>query len=310
MDKVEVTEDMRNRILQNIAKEFSEDNNTDEVPSENKVETPIDFSKRAEKRKKSVYFFTRYIGVAAAAVVILIGAAAVFDNNDAISTGTSAFTQTAQELTHEAAADLHVKETEFIKNSWVKYESVEKIAQATGIDYTEIQYLSSVSSEVDYYLDNGTDATIVYDVSGNSITVTQKKAADAGSTVETETVAGGAESAKSESVAGDAKAETDAAVENAVEAEKTAGNAKAEAVAGSAGKAESEATTGLLGNVMSEKPATDTITVGDVEVKVSGTDDGYNRAFWTVDGIEYSLDSAENIDLDEMTELMSNILSF
>ncbi len=58
MDKIEVTEEMRSRILQNIANEFSEDNNTDEDTLENKVETPIEFSKRAENRKKSVYSFT------------------------------------------------------------------------------------------------------------------------------------------------------------------------------------------------------------------------------------------------------------
>ena len=299
MDKIEVTEEMRSRILQNIANEFSEDNNTDEDTLENKVETPIEFSKRAENRKKSVYSFTRYIGVAAAAVVLLIGANAVFDKNETIGKSTGSFSQTAQELTHEAAADLHNKEAEFIKNSWVKYESVEKMAEATGTDFTEIEYLSSVSSEVDYYLDNGTDATIVYDVSGNAITVTQKKSVgeDAGTATGQEP---GGNVAEAETVSGTAgeTAKPNIAIEAAPQ------TSEPQSIAGSA-----QADSGSKKNG-SDRAVVDTITAGDTEVTVSGTEDGYNRAFWTVDGIDYSLDSAEKINLDEMTELMNNILAF
>ncbi|WP_143003249.1 hypothetical protein [Butyrivibrio sp. INlla14] len=300
MDKIEVTEEMRSRILQNIANEFSEDNTTDEDTLENKVETPIEFSKRAENRKKSVYSFTRYIGVAAAAVVLFIGAAAVFDKSETIGKQTgSSLSEKAQELTHEAAADLHNKESEFIKNSWVKYESVEKMAEATGTDFTEIEYLSSVSSEVDYYLDNGTDATIVYDVSGNAITITQKKSVgeDAG-TAETQAPDGNV--AESEAVSGTAKetSKPNIAIEAAPQ------TSEPQSIAGSA-QAESDSK-----KDGSDRAVVDTITAGNVEIKVSGTEDGYNRAFWTVDGIDYSLDSAEKINLDEMTELMNNILAF
>ena len=300
MDKIEVTEEMRSRILQNIANEFSEDNNTDEDTLENKVETPIEFSKRAENRKKSVYSFTRYIGVAAAAVVLFIGAATVFDKSETTGKQTgNSLSEKAQELTHEAAADLHNKEAEYIKNSWVKYESVEKMAEATGTDFTEIEYLSSVSSEVDYYLDNGTDATIVYDVSGNSITVTQKKSVgeDAGTATgqepggnaeEAETVSGTAEETSKANIAIEAAPQTS-------EPQSIAGSAQAESDSKKNG---------------SDRVVVDTITVGNTEDTVSGTEDGYNRAFWTVDGIDYSLDSAEKINLDEMTELMNNILAF
>ena len=235
MNKIEVTEEMRSRILQNIANEFSENNNvTESSPVETPVETPIDFGKRAKDRKKSVYSFTRYIGVAAAAVVLVIGAAAVFDNQQsATAPAANSFAETAHEFTHSAAADLHM-ESEFIKNSWVKYESVEKMAKATGEGFSEIQYLNDISSDVDYYLDGGNVATIVYDVSGNSITVTQKEATE----------------------------------------EVTEGD----------------------------------ITVNDVVVKLDGTEDGYNSATWTVDGIEYNLSSVEKLNIDEMTELMQNVL--
>lgn len=273
MDKIEVTEEMRSRILQNIANEFSEDNNTEEAPLEDAVETPIDFGERAAKRKKAVYSFTRYIGVAAAAVVLFIGATAVLDKSKSESTS---FSDTAHELTHDATADLHNKEAEFIKNSWVKYESVEKMAQATGVEFKEIEYLNSVSSDVDYYLDNGTDATIVYDVSGNSITLVQKQ--------EMNVVA-------------------EAAEEPAASEETNVFDAKA-------GNAEKNSDRTEASRIETSKTVTETITVGDVNVQIKGTDEGFNKATWTVDGIEYSLDSAEKLDLDGMTDLIKNILAF
>lgn len=266
MDKIEVTEEMRNRILQNIANEFSEsDNATEELSVEKtaeSVETPIEFADRAKNRKKSVYSFTRYIGVAAAAVVLLIGASAVFDKNQ-VATESSTFTETANEFTQEAAADLH-KESEFIKNSWVKYESVEKMAEATGADFREIGYLNDISSDTDYYLDGGSVATIVYDVSGNAITVTEKQ----------ETVAKVEES------------------DMISQAEVTSFNASEDA-----GKTSD-----------SPKSINQKITVGGVTVTVNGTEDGFGRASWVTDGIEYTLDSADKLSLDEMTELLENVL--
>ena len=279
MNKIEVTEEMRSRILQNIANEFSEDNQTTgETPAETKVETPIDFAKRAQDRKKSVYSFTRYIGVAAAAVVLLIGASAVFDNGKSESSPVSNFTETAHEYTQGAAADLH-KESEFIKNSWVKYESVEKMAQATGSAFTEIEYLNGISSDTDYYLDGGDTATIVYDVSGNAITITQRQEVE----MESQT--------------------TEAAVN--------------EAPAVTADMAEPSGTSSKLGISKGSKDTSksdapvkvsETITVNGVDGKLEGTEDGFNKSTWTVDGIDYSMDSAEKLSLDDMEELMKNIL--
>ena len=276
MNKIEVTEEMRNRILQNIANEFSEDNSvTDKTVIETPVtpvETPVDFGERAKSRKKSVYSFTRYIGVAAAAVVLLIGASAVLDNEQIVSKPAGSLTETAQEITQGAAADLH-QESEFIKNSWVKYESVEKMAQATGADFAEIDYLNSISSEVDYYLDGGSVATIVYDVSGNAITVTQEQ-------VEKEAVM--------------AEAEDPESVHISNSSEFGEKNSKADGAEKSDNKA--------------PKKVSETLTVNGVDVRIEGTEEGFNKAFWTVDGIDYSMDSADKISLDDMRELMNNIV--
>lgn len=277
MNKIEVTEEMRNRILQNIANEFSEDNSvTDKTAMETPVapvETPVDFGERAKSRKKSVYSFTRYIGVAAAAVVLLIGASAVLDNEQIVSKPAGSLTETAQEITQGAAADLH-QESEFIKNSWVKYESVEKMAQATGADFAEIDYLNGISSEVDYYLDGGSVATIVYDVSGNAITVTQKQ-------VEKEAV-----------VTEEAEAPESVHIINSSEfGEK---NSKADGAEKSDNKAPTK--------------VSETLAVNGVEVRIEGTEEGFNKASWTVDGIDYSMDSADKISLDDMKELMNNII--
>ena len=275
MNKIEVTEEMRNRILQNIANEFSEDNSvTDTATVETPVapvETPIDFGERAKNRKKSVYSFTRYIGVAAAAVVLLIGASAVLDNEQITSKPAGSLTETAHEITQGAAADLH-QESEFIKNSWVKYESVEKMAQATGTDFAEIDYLNDISSDVDYYLDGGNVATIVYDVSGNAITVTQKQTANEVAVVE------------------EAEAPTESVhiIDSSAFSEK---NSKSD------GKSDSK----------SDK-VSETVTVNGVDVRLEGTEEGFNKASWTVNGIDYSMDSADKISLDDMQELMKNII--
>ena len=83
MNKIEVTEDMRNRILQNIAKEFDDkptkdadsDKGTAEV-TEFKVNDSVsdENNVRSFQPKSSFYKFTKYAGLAAAAVILLVGA--------------------------------------------------------------------------------------------------------------------------------------------------------------------------------------------------------------------------------------------
>ena len=195
-------------------------------------------------------------------------------------------TEMALEVAHEAAADVH-HEAELIKGSWVKYDSVETLASAAGVDYADIAYLSSISSEVDYYLDDGEGAVIVYDVTGNQVTVSE--------TVASEKVTSDTEDFQTEA--------------NAYMAEETGASSKLDSALDALGGSG----IGKIGEKDSDSesaPRFRSITIGDVDVSLIGTEEGYTNANWTVNGIEYQLECVEKISLEEMTELMNNILAF
>ncbi|WP_029231544.1 hypothetical protein [Butyrivibrio sp. VCB2006] len=290
MNKIEVTEEMRSRILQNIAKEFDEPKGTDLDNSQTDdaikdVQDVTEFTVnntasannnvRSFQPKGGLYNFTKYAGLAAAAVILLVGATVVFGPKEKGAMETASMSDIAISVAQEAAADMH-HEAELIKSSWVKYDSVEQLSSVAKAEFTDIEYLSSISSEVDYYLDNCDTATIVYDVTGNQITVSE------------------------------ASVVTEMTEESVMEA------AEEPAMATDAGTAHNILGGGIAGADKAGKTKTvaDTFTVGDTQINVYGTEDGFNRASWTVGDIEYTLESVEKISLDEMTELMTNILSF
>ncbi|MBQ6589590.1 MAG: hypothetical protein IJI01_13065 [Butyrivibrio sp.] len=295
MNKIEVTEDMRNRILQNIAKEFDDkptkdadsDKGTAEV-TEFKVNDSMsdENNVRSFQPKSSFYKFTKYAGLAAAVVILLVGATVVFGPKEKSAMESATMTEMALEGAHEAAADVH-HEAELIKGSWVKYDSVETLASAAGVDYADIAYLSSISSETDYYLDDGEGAVIVYDVTGNQVTVSE--------TVASEKVTSDTEDFQTEA--------------NAYMAEETGASSKLDSALDALGGSG----IGKIGKKDSDSepaPRFRSITIGDVDVSLIGTEEGYTNANWTVNGIEYQLECVEKISLEEMTELMNNILAF
>ncbi len=303
MNKIEVTEDMRNRILQNIAKEFDEkptkEEETDRVEATEVTEFKVNDSVADEDKvrsfqpKSGFYKFTKYAGLAAAAVILLVGATVVFGPKDKVAMESVTMTEMAHEVAHEAAADVH-HEAELIKSSWVKYDSVEALASVAGADYTDIAYLSSISSEVDYYLDDGESAVLVYDVTGNQVTVSESVASNE--------VANSTEDMH-----------TDSDIDMAAEPE-TVGTANSpSSIFGGSGIGK----LGAIGNNKDSKngdsesePMYQGITVGNVDVSLIGTEEGYTNAYWTVNGIEYHLECVEKISLEDMTELMNNILAF
>ena len=274
MNKIEVTEEMRSRILQNIAKEFEEkpaDEGNDSfadpsvnMASANQANGNIsdfktgdlaqeDTSIVSKSSKINFYKFSRYAGVAAAALILLVGAAVIFAPKGRNALDGASMSEVAMEVAHEAAADLHheaaedvQRENELIKGSWVKYDSVQKLSRIADTEFTEIEYLNSISSETDYYLDGETTATIVYDVTGNQITVRETK------------------------------------LTGALE---TAG-------------------------ATAENEISELITIDGADVRLYGTEDGFDTAIWVRNDIEYTLESVEKISLDEMTELMNNICAF
>lgn len=296
MNKIEVTEDMRNRILQNIAKEFDENPADEETPggdvtveSEFKVNdaSANGDNVRSFQTKSNFYKFTKYAGLAAAAVILLVGATVVFGPKEKGAMESATMAEMAQEVAHEAAADVH-HEAELIKSSWVKYDSVETLASVAGADYTDIDYLSSISSEVDYYLDNGEDAILVYDVTGNQVTIS--------------------ESVASEIATNDSDDDRTELTTYMAEAPEGSGklDSALDALGGSG--------IGKLGKNKDSDSEPESrfrsITVGDVKVSLIGTEEGYTNAYWEEGGIDYHLECVEKISLEEMTELMTNILAF
>ncbi len=190
MNKIEVTEEMRSRILQNIAEEFKDEEfNAEKSKGEDAIVRDLASDNDNTIDFKSIF---RYAGLAAAAVILFVGGAVVFGSRGNGLMKTTTMSEVAMEVAHEAAADLHhetaddvKQENELIKGSWVKYDSVQKLSKVVGAEFSEIEYLSSISSETDYYLDGETTATIVYDVTGNQITVRETKLADVAKTGET-----------------------------------------------------------------------------------------------------------------------------
>ncbi|WP_042256566.1 DUF4367 domain-containing protein [Butyrivibrio proteoclasticus] len=256
MNKIEVTEEMRSRILQNIADEFKDEEFKDEEFKAEKSKGEDAIVRDLESDNDNTIDFKsiiRYAGLAAAAVILFVGGAVVFGSRGNGLMKTTTMSEVAMEVAHEAAADLHhetaddvKQENELIKGSWVKYDSVQKLSKVAGAEFSEIEYLSSISSETDYYLDGETTATIVYDVTGNQITVRETKLADVAKT----------------------------------------------------------------GGAFAEDQTPQQITIDGVDVRLYGTEDGFDTAIWVINEIEYTLESVEKISLDEMTELMNNIFTF
>ena len=251
MNKIEVTEEMRSRILQNIAEEFKDE----EFKAEKSKDEDAIVRDLAPDNDNAIDFksIIRYAGLAAAAVILFVGGAAVFGSRGNGLKNSATMSEVAIEVAHEAAADLHhetaddvQQENELIKGSWVKYDSVQKLSKVVGAEFSEIEYLSSISSETDYYLDGETTATIVYDVTGNQITVRETKLVDIAET----------------------------------------------------------------GGAFAEDQTSQQITIDGVDVRLYGTEDGFDTAIWVRNEIEYTLESVEKISLEEMTELMNNIFAF
>ena len=271
MEKIVVSKDARERILQNIENELKDEKGISEA---------TDFEDKSVKKFSSskFYKFRKYAGIAAALIILIVGVYAV---NKVLPFGsqnssTSMMTETSGSTIEESATSVYESATETAadtsgtdnntytagteksvgsgKNQSVsvsqqEYADLSSLSKAAGTTFKEIDYLESFSSSTKYYLYDEKVALIAYDVAGNLVTVKEMS------------------TTKGSSLPADISADTD--------------------------------------NLTS----TSSLTVGNTTITLRGTDDTYTIAQWTDDTITYELESTESLTYDDMRELMSTIVN-
>ena len=138
MDKIEVTEEMRQRVLKNVEKECANTDNVVRFPSRN--------------RKK----YASLIGIAAVAAVCIIAGRGVFINNPDISDNPGG---------------------EVMIQGPVEADSAQELSNNVGFEVTDIQQLADRSDEI-YYSSIGDMAQITYIMADNRVSYRKAPGSD------------------------------------------------------------------------------------------------------------------------------------
>lgn len=286
MDKVQVTDDMKARILQNI------DNNVNSSAGNNIYALPT------PKKSSKVVSFLKTASVAAAFVLVAVGSFAVF--NSGILNKNNATADSAMESMMVAEADVQTEgavETGANAddpNVISTYGTANSMSNITGIGVNDIDELLDEAEDSSYALLEGNTAQIQYKMSDDTVTIrkqqdeqTEKESAEEQPT-SPRIVAGGKENEEKSEAAPDAK------------------NAFKKESADSPVIEESSYVVGENG----EYSHSENVNINGVSVTIYGDETKFYYASWNDDGYNLDLQTEKGMSQEEFVELLSKVVGF